>query len=319
LSGNYPQLSLTVCKLFKSQILLDFSAMAINLGQMMTKYLTETTGDVTPKQREYIISLVHRIPKDVVEEDSNSEDQNQDVDLTIQRLLKDDQVTLDTLPKSQIGRLISSLQREATATDKQIEIVFQKISLDKIREILRRDVQIGDKLTIREVSFLMKTPSQFTYWSSEHPEKSCDRYEYGWQDSAYCEDGKMYYLKFFDLLMIDFDGIDLEQVRQKLISIPQYSYALYKTYNGFHAFVISRSIQHSDPEARFLLERMGCDRYYMLFSTKAGFKVRLTPKKDRDETVVAEYIETIGVIPLLPECLEMLEIHDHHLGITGRD
>ena len=298
----------------------------VDLNRLMSMYLTKTAGDLSSKQREYILSLIDKIPSlssspddldnNSVSDSNLGEGDSDRVTRTIRRVLNNDTVTLDTLPKNQISQLISLLQREAIASDKQIKMVYDRIGIMKIREMLRRDIQEGEPLTIREVSFLLRNPNQFTFWSKEHPEKSFDRYEYGWQDSEYCEDGKMYYLKFYDLLMIDFDGIDLDEVRSRLIQIPQYSYALYKTYNGYHAFVINRTIIHRGSEAQFLLDKMGCDRYYMLFAKKAGFKVRLTAKKDRGESSVAEYIETIGIVEPNPECIEMIKVHDRYLGIT---
>lgn len=150
-----------------------------------------------------------------------------------------------------------------------------------------------------------------------HPIISTDKYEYGWQESLKCPDGKLYYIVFYDLLMVDLDiNIDTPTILNSIASILlefNVSGRLYKTYNGYHLFITSKPINHKSTEAEYLMKILQCDMFYIRFSYFNGFKVRLNPKNRDDECIAAEYISTIGNVSEDPSLIELLEIHDIYL------
>ncbi len=118
--------------------------------------------------------------------------------------------------------------------------------------------------------------------------------------------------------MIDFDNIDLNEVLHRLSRTPNFTYSVYKTYGGYHAFLINHILNHSEPMVKKLLDLLECDYYYYLFSNKHGFKVRLSPKLGRDETKVATYVADVGNCKSNDKCIDMLKIHDEYLNIKRK-
>lgn len=219
-----------------------------------------------------------------------------------------------------ISSVIFNLERVAGASEKQIELIRSNFSSDHVSELLRRNIDENMKnLTISEVRFILSSSQKFKYWKLERPLFVNIDYEHGYQESDLFEDNKMYYLKFYDFLMIDFDKVSINHVREKLSLFSPLTFRIYSTYNGFHAFLMSASLNHRSSKTRLLLEDLGCDPYYIKFSHNLGFKVRLNPKKGRDDEKSASvYVETMGT-RICDWCEQMAEIHDQYIQQFSRN
>lgn len=245
---------------------------------------------------------------------------------------------LKVAPSNKQSQLIEKLggdvTNSTTTTEAQKQIRFligsQKITLkqqnlvrslpkDEINKVLKRDVII-EELTRFELQRIMNTLYNRHALGAKvynHPIISTGNYEYGWQESSKCPDGKLYYIVFYDLLMIDLDtNIDVSMIQSLLLerlSQLKLTGRLYKTYNGYHLFITSKSLNHKSNETKYVMGVLGCDIFYNTFSYLNGFKVRLNPKLRDNEIVAAEYIGVIGEEPEDNNLLQLLGMHDEYI------
>jgi hypothetical protein len=127
----------------------------------------------------------------------------------------------------------------------------------------------------------------------------------------------MYYIVFYDLLMVDIDSTELDQEQlEERLRHWRLSGRLYRTHKGYHLFITSTPFPYRDPRSRRLMLELDCDPYYVAFSTVNGYKVRLSPKLGRENEVLAAPVAKLGNIPEDPELLQLLRRHDDLLGIT---
>ena len=142
--------------------------------------------------------------------------------------------------------------------------------------------------------------------------------EYGKQKSEYGEDGYLYYVKFPNFMCLDYDEKTLEQMEEIIERIleryPEILLHLYKTYNGYHIYIVSHIVEHFSIEtARFMID-CDCDPWYVGFSYKNGFRVRVSKKKGRGEEKVQEFVKEYGCGVVDANCIErlnwMLELCD---------
>lgn len=204
-------------------------------------------------------------------------------------------------------------------TDKQ-KLLVSKIPEKLLNIILRGDVPV-ENLTFYDVSRILNV---LTYHKKmqvkvyHHPIISTINYEYGWQESNKFSENKMYYLSFFDLLMIDIDthDLDLDFLSAKILSL-KLTARLYRTTNGYHIFITSLSINHKSPLAKKILTALESDPFYNAFSYLNGFKVRLSVKENRGEKIAAVYVGILGnpkLFPENPDLLKLMALHDFYIS-----
>ena len=160
----------------------------------------------------------------------------------------------------------------------------------------------------------LQNPHNMSAKVYNHPIISAPDYEYGWQESDKFQDNKMYYIVYYDLLMVDIDSpiSDISLVDSLMFTMGLTG-RLYRTYNGYHVFVTSQSFHHKSPLAKKVMSVLGCDPFYVAFSVLNGFKVRLNCKDRKGETVASEYDRVVGRPDVIPEdkkLLDLLSIHD---------
>ena len=193
----------------------------MDLDRLIRKYKSINLFCISTKQKAYLRSLLIKMALDEGSTEITLSDQG--IFIQISEKLDRSISTWEDLTFNDVKILISILERYAPATRGQILTVYMKYREEEVNNLLRREIS-NRKLTIREVQFLLMKPGEFSYWAKEHSIVSTDRYEYGWQDSDYCADGKMFYLKFYDLLMIDFDEISEDEVRSRLTQVIDYTF-----------------------------------------------------------------------------------------------
>ena len=255
------------------------------------EYLQQT-AKLTHKQQDYLRSLSSDIFADATQ------------------ILNKDISAWEDIKISDKSRLFRGLEsRKKISEDAAAK--FSQLSLTDVSNKVRRDITDVSELTLTDMKRFF-APSRFSLFSIDMPLVVNEDYEYGKQESTLCEGGYMYYLRFFNLAMVDYDTQDLSTIEKLLSKLPL-TYRIYETFNGYHIFITSLQIPYSSEEVPELLRSLGCDEYYIKFSQKNGYKVRLTKKKDRPETFVAKYIKKIGTAEEFPENLKLLQLHDRLL------
>jgi len=217
--------------------------------------------------------------------------------------------------------LLRAINKSICISDKQIQSLQDKYKGISDTELwsylsyrLGRPITKYTDMTHHDVMILFKGNNRFKLYTIDYQLYSTDRVEYGYQYSKLCKDSKMYYLKFFDMMMLDYDKIEYDVLLSYFKDTP-YTIKIYKSYNGYHVFVLSHILPHNSRLSYAIMESLRCDPYYCLFSYKYGYKVRLSPKLGRDEGILYNEIGTIGNKVL--DChTPLISLHDQYIEST---
>ena len=180
------------------------------------------------------------------------------------------------------------------------------ISIKTINDILNTDYKYYYELTMgnfNRISFkfpninLEFVINKFQIIPKDFILEYTNEWEYGYQISEKCIDDKLYYLKFYNLVMIDFDNKDYEKINilmKNFIELidKKAVFYVYETENGYHIYLMSKLIDHLHPSLPVFLKFFQCDPYYIVFTVKNGFKIRLSLKKKN--TFVERFVECVG-------------------------
>jgi hypothetical protein len=97
-----------------------------------------------------------------------------------------------------------------------------------------------------------------------------------------------------NVMMIDWDNISLEDI-EKILESQEETFAIYKTYNGYHGYCISRYYDHSDFKTLLTMKNLKCDNAYINFTKSFGWLTRVSKKEGRGEKQVEKFIKIIGL------------------------
>lgn len=232
----------------------------------------------------------------------------------IVKLGGDDSAVTTSQAQKQIRFLMGN--QKITIKQQKIARSFPKNEIDTI---LHKNVIIEDmtRFELMRVMNTLQNRHNLCPKVYNHPIISTTEYEYGWQESDKCPDNKMYYIVYYDLLMVDIDGreMDISILNEMMVKMGLTG-RLYHTYNGYHIFITSHHIHHKLSYAKQIMMTLGCDLFYITFAFLNGFKVRLNPKKRSDELMAAEYQCILGAPESIPEnerLVQLLYIHDKYL------
>jgi hypothetical protein len=230
---------------------------------------------------------------------------------------------LNNITSKNVKTLFSYIQKHKYATNNQIKLLQMiNINLDDISKFLKREIKNFEELTAYDINKLLNKNPEINLKNALkkiNPSRDCiiyewdDGYEYGLQkiDSK----NSMVYMKFYDLLVIDYDHKDLETLQLSLNQTTlllgnDVLYRIYETYKGYHIILVSHLCPYNSDLTMQLSYILNSDRWYMLFSRKHGYCIRLSCKKDRNETQTHKLIGTFGsgkMIPLAEKCIEKFE------------
>lgn len=248
---------------------------------------------LSSKQSKYIINLYNKI-----------------TDETVKAGYTDHLNKLDELDEDEIFKLTENLKRSAPLNDIQFLQILNLFDEVDVQSLVKKDIT---ELTFKDAELLLSDPNKFTPWLREHPLVVQEEWEHGWQESNRFKDDKMMYLKFYNMMMLDLDiGTDIQEkdLIRTLKMYRQYRFRLYRTYNGYHIFITSELINYRDPIIFKLTRELKTDIHYTLFAYKTGFKIRLNPKKDREEQFVSKYITDVGNVRVHETCKKLILVHD---------
>lgn len=121
---------------------------------------------------------------------------------------------------------------------------------------------------------------------------------------------------FKELMMIDWDTPKnmtkeslFEEIKTNLSKFP-YTFHIYETHNGYHGYLMSKEMWFSDWRTIKLLKNLKCDEFYIGFTRKVGFVVRLNKKSERQEKYIEKFVCQINNYPVLDKFKKLLNIKD---------
>ncbi len=233
----------------------------------------------------------------------------------VEKFLNREVPSFDCLNKDDMALLVRQLTEEIKISPMQAMLLQQTMTLRKISERLKKEVGNYLELSIRDFRFLMKAPSRFYLIPLDRPIITNSDWEYCYQYSDLCAHKKMYYIKFYQMLILDYDTQDYDQLLNRLKPyLTEACFAIYKTHAGFHVHLLSKPMPHEEDDTYQVMKSFECDPFYALFSHKFGFKVRLSKKINRVESFLLKFINLVGNPHLLdPYLHQMLSIHDFYV------
>lgn len=181
------------------------------------------------------------------------------------------------------------------------------------------------------INMLREKTQNFSIHSIDYPLEYNNMYEYGYQhryiDNKVTNE-KLYYIKFYDWCCFDIDcsytnnkdeePITFEAIDKKFTDIvenvPELSFCLYQTTNGFHLHIMSKRIKYNSAEYKSLSNIFNNDKWYYIFTRTNGYKLRLN-KKNSSEEYVAKFIKYyIGnQSKVTDDCFYYKGVYDNYL------
>jgi hypothetical protein len=237
-----------------------------------------------------------------------------------------DKKSLKDLDFDSFQELLKVLTKEIKIPQKVQKVLSSKYSIEEINNILNsynnkllttnspkgptdnnnNTYKEYSEITIHDLKKLIKyDPINFhtmiSFFKSDIPKihstvlEYSSKYEYGTQKSKYFVNDTMRYIKFYDLLVLDYDSISLDQVLEYLNpEVNNHRFRIYKTFNGYHVFVVSHKYLYSSNESATFANNLKCDPMYIVFSRYNGYIVRLTPKINRNEQITHTFVMEVG-------------------------
>lgn len=264
----------------------------MNLDDIYEEYIG-SSAELTEKQKLYLEKISTNFFEDASE------------------ILERKILSWKDIKNSDTKKLFNKLESKCKI-DKETVKKIAKISIADIEKKCNRKIKTREDITISDMKKIF-SENKFGLFSIDRPIHIELNYEYGKQESELCDEGYMYYLRFFNLMMIDIDNKNLDDIKKLLLEFGE-TFRIYETYKGYHIFITSRKIPYNSDMVPEIMAYLKCDSYYILFCQKNGYKIRLNKKKDRGETFISKYLETIGTKDELHENVELMMIHDKYIS-----
>lgn len=242
------------------------------------------------------------------------------------KVLKNKNKNINNLTNLDMHKLIVDLNSSIKLSENQLDKVrhhFPEIKL--VNEYLKKNSQKYIKL-VEKKKFNELRLIDYNLLINENPnvnfEKCLEKipkikevvlkytsdYEHGYQINENFNENKMYYLKFYDMLMIDYDNKNIEELH-KLLDKYDFAYKIYETTNGYHVYVTSHKISYNEDNSTKILLNLNCDKRYIIFSKYNGYNIRLSKKKN-EEKFNYKFVEDYGKGVSNGELLGLIDILD---------
>ena len=136
---------------------------------------------------------------------------------------------------------------------------------------------------------------------------------------------------FFKLLVLDYDLSDEYDSKEKLLNFitsllekENETFLVYETHNGYHVYCVSNTFVHYNKNTIDFMQKLKCDPFYISFSAKIGFVVRLQKKEEfrnkefrnkefRNEKFIERFVKKINNFPIKPDLIDLINVKDNYI------
>lgn len=208
-----------------------------------------------------------------------------------------DTVSLKKITINQLNLFRNILEKEniKEITKKKLLDDVENFSSKEFSYLIKRYNWRKSSFKFKLDNFMIKTYDKVVISTSE--------YEIGYQNNPVGISGLIFYLKYYDFMMIDYDSLSYKEIIEKLKPTSHFfNYAIYQTDNGYHVYVISHLLSHRTKLNMYLMRDLGCDLNYIYFSYRNGYKIRLSAKKNHQKHINQEFIGYFGNNVIHPKC-----------------
>lgn len=199
--------------------------------------------------------------------------------------------------------LIEDLNKKKKLNEEQLTFLKNNISISEINEVLNENkTKDYEELTMYEFKKICKSikfsfnniivnyiPKRYNLpliYSFDH--------EVGVSQERANLSNYIYYIKFYEMLILDFDKITFEEVTERLKPLNKLLFRIYKTFNGYHAFCISDKISYNSNEAIEIARITNCDPWYIIYFKYHAYCIRISAKHNRNEENVHTFVSDFG-------------------------
>ena len=284
-----------------------------DISELYTEYrqhcqLGHTTKLLTPKQQE----LLHRIFPHGDPDDAD------ELWKLYSSILKRQVTSYHEMYHKDCSTLLRYYRNHIPLTSDQMifleEGILTRYTWQEISGYVGRPVDQVDQLSQRDFTRIMnhhpewnlkKSLRKFQFRPKDHVLESNPDWNYGWQQSDIAVDGKLYYLAFYNWMILDYDEMELGEVKKLLAPyLAKYRFYVYRTTRGYHVHLMSHTMDHFCISTMEWMQRVKCDVWYIMFTYKNGFRVRLSHKihEDVDQPIYTLVVEW-GQAELDPDCV----------------
>ena len=246
----------------------------------------------------------------------------------IKKILKNKNKTIDNLTNEDMHKLLVDLRSNIKLNNNQLGVIQKYFkNINEINDYIQKYSQKYGKKIIKKYNDLKLIDYELLI--NDNPDINFDKcinkipkikeyvieytnnYEYGYQINNKFKDSKMYYIKFYDMLMIDYDSKDLESLYPKLDKY-DFLYRIYETNNGYHIYIISHKISYNNNLFIEISLELNSDKRYIIFSRYNGYITRLSPKEN-EEIFYHKFIKNYGTGNPNNDLNNLINILESHL------
>lgn len=202
--------------------------------------------------------------------------------------------------------LIDSLKLEIKCNEQEINLIKQKYSLNELSLLLKRTINSYEELNLRDLKKIQEDDPSYIHKNviGRYIPKRVNiplEWSLDYEIGISKETGKntyVYYIKFYELLVMDFDNLSYEEVLENLKKKDSELFEIFQTYKGYHVFLVSRKISYNSNEVSEFCKDLNSDKWHLFYSRYHGYCVRISHKSGRDENlwspVTHKYIGSFG-------------------------
>lgn len=211
---------------------------------------------------------------------------------------------VDSITYKKYYQITTYIEKKIKLNEEELNYIKENFTIEQLVDLI--DVYNYEDIRLYDIRRLIKTNTDLNLLNMINDRSNIPMnktkvlkhtvdYEYGIQESKYCLNKEMYYVKYFDIMMLDYDNKTLEEIY--LLLDKRFSYRIYKTFKGYHVFIVSNRINYNEQIQLVISSLFKADTMYSYYSYFNGFNIRLTPKIGYDEVVTNTFVGTFGDSP----------------------
>ncbi len=220
----------------------------------------------------------------------------------------------NNLTKYEAINLIEDLHKKKLINEDQINVLKNNISIEEINKQLKINLLNYNKI-IKGINFSFKNiVNGYIPKRLNLPLIISSNYEIGISQERSDLNTYIYYMKFYDIMVLDYDNINYEELINRLkIFKDKFLFRIYKTHNGYHVFIISHYISYNSNEMILISNDLKCDPWYTIYCKYHGYCIRISPKNGRNEEYTHKFITNYGLGDINFEIMKYINLFDNKI------
>lgn len=202
-------------------------------------------------------------------------------------------IDTDGITRKQAYELIENYNKNTKLDLDEIEHIKKIMTIDEINETLKDNVITDyNELTTGSLKKLLenninlsfsKILKKYTPVRENIPIIYSKDHEIGISKERKNVNNFIIYFKFYDIMLLDYDNIEYDELIRRLSKYPKFLYKIYKTFNGYHVFIVSNKIEYNNEIAIDIAKLLECDPWYIVYFKNHGYCIRISFKSGRNE------------------------------------